>query len=305
MGDADSPEKPVPKEIAPLKSWIEIRNQYLASSYSETYQAAMRAFSQWEATPKVSVSIEDWKNAVDLQIQKAKSLPGTPRQSANIYDSQEVDKISAVGNEFPPFKQEDATRLYIGTDPRKATDAYVALLDQMEINGVLKDINISLNMEELREGQVTGNMIIVYDPLSRPDVLDKVLAAYQNAKRTSPEPFSLTPRQKAAVMRWNLRAFHATIDANLSFVEQPKYRGGSSFDAEDSHRILRTFNFSPGQLTDTDWVNQVKRKETRVLYVPDDEKRIEDGKVKPGDIPHYERKLSAPALVQEGTVVAK
>ena len=310
MDGSDSPEQPIPKETAPPASWTEIRNKYINSSYSETYQAAMDAFRRWEASPKApGVEVEEWKRSIDEQIRKARELPDSQRAGARILNTEdEVGKISAVGNEMPPFGQEDTTRIYIGTDPRKTTDAYIALLAELEANGVIKDVNASLYTDALSEGRVTGNMMIIYDPKSRPEVLDKILQAYQAARRKHPEPFVLTPHQRALIMRGNLRNFHATIDANLSFVEQPATRGGGSFDTFDAVELQKAFGMGTGEsgsLSDPEWLERTRKGEKRVLYNHEAREKIDKHQFKAGDILQYERKLSAPAIVQRGTIVAQ
>ena len=267
----------------------------------------MEAFKVWGANPRpAGVEISDWNRAINEQIAKAKELPDTQRRLATIKDSQEVDKISAIGKDMPRFGQEKTTRIYIGTDPRKATDVYIALLDELEANGAMKDINASLNMEVLREGKLTGNMIIIYDPMSRPQVLERILEAYRNAKQTHPDLFFLTPRQRAAVMRWDLRLFHATVDANMSFVEQPAYRHGGTFDEDDRVRIQKAFGIGTEDYSDQEWFEKTQKYDTKgVVWSSADEKKIHNGQVNTGDVFHFERKLSAPALVQEGTIVAK
>lgn len=302
MGDSNSPELPIPAEGDTSGSWSDIRNQYLRLGYSEIYKTAMQTIRTWEQTPRQTVEVADWQKAIQEQVDKAKSLPSSKRQSAKIYDSTDVNKISAIGNSMPPFGREKTTRVYVGTDPRRATDAYIALLDGLEASDVLKDINASLFMEVLKEGKVKGNTIIIYDPLSRPEVLDKILEAYRNAKQNEPSAFSLTPRQRAAIMRENLRNFHATIDANMSFVEQPATRKGASFDTDDRFRIQQAFGCESA-FTDKQWLDQTSKKAKGVVFTYLDIKKITDGQAMPGDILHYERKLSAPALVQEGTRV--
>ena len=309
MGDANSPEQPIPKESGIPSSWTEIRNRYANSRYSEFYQIAMRRFREWEATPESTEVHTDLNEAVQEQIAKAKELPNTQMQTATIKDTSENEKISTFGKELPSYDSGKMTRVYIGTDPRKTADAYIALLHALENVGVLKDINASLNLEPLadpNDRKPRGNSLIIYDPMSRPEVLDKVLRAYKTARAKNPEAFYLTPRQRAMIMRENLRNFHATIDANVSFVEQLAFRKGGSFDTHERGAIQKAFGISVLRLSDQEWFEITQKLDTKgVVLSYDDEEKIKKGEIKTGDVLHSERRLSAPAIVQEGTIILR
>lgn len=315
MGDPVSPELPPRKEYGTSAPWQEIRSHYRHSKFNEMYQLAMKQFEKWEASPRTIVEEAVWNQAIEGQMQKAKEMVGKNRPSANIIEDK--DKVAAIGRELPLFGIEDSTRIYLGVDPRKSADAFIAFLDELEANGVLKDVNVAINLEALRGKQITGNMIIVYDPMSRLEVLDRVLKAYRNARASNPEAFALTDRQKAAIMRWNLRHFHATIDVNMSFVEQPKIGAPSktvrSFDEVDALRIQGQFNLDPNtfftthgrEYTDEEFLQAIKARERMEVFTWEDQERIRTGFVNPGDVLRTDRKLSAPAIVQRGAITAK
>lgn len=302
--EATMPEVRTSQEIFRPTTWQEIRNSWLQTPYSEHYAAAVKKFKEWESTPKVGVDEHEWNMAVNRQITGAKDLLTSYRTpQANMV---ETNKIVAVGVNRPEYRQDTTTRMYIGLDPRRTTQAYRALLEQLESIGVLKDIEVALQLESLESRKVQGNMIIVYDPLSRPDVLEKILTGYRNAKNAAPKAFDLTPRQRAKVMRENLQLFKATIDATLSFVEMPAEEGGRSYDSGGVQDTYKAFGIRMGEYTDEEWLKLVsKRENNRVVYTYADKQKIEKGETKPGDMLHYKRKLTAPALVQYGTVTVR
>lgn len=309
MDDLNSPEQQITTEILSTSSWKEIRDKYQNSHYSQIYESIMRLFKVWESSPRVAVDEDQWNRDIETQMEKAKGLVMAHSPLAKMIDVEEggVDKIAANGNEVPSFGKENATRIYIGVDPRYATDAFQALLYQLEANGVLKDIQAALNIEELREKKLAGNMLIIYEPKSRPEVLGKVLEAYQGARLKHPELFNLLDRQKAFVMRDNLRHFHALIDENMSFVEAPAVREGKSFDTIDAPEIKKAFSIGQGTeaYNDEQWLSQVKKIELGVVFEYADQRKIDNSLTKAGDTMHYYRKLSAPALVQYGTITAR
>lgn len=303
-----APEQPVAKETRSPNSWTEIRNNYQNSRYSETYQALAQQFKVWEASPIVGTDPVEWDRSCNQQMDKSRFLLQKSNPLATISEDKDVDKIAAIGKEFPLFGKKGATRLYIGLDPRRATDAFQALLLQLEANGSLKDIQAALNLDTLRGKKLASNMVIIYEPLSRPEVLDKVLQAYQEAKQKRPDLFSLSDRQKAFVMRDNLRSFHGLVDENMSFVEMNAYRKGGAFDSQDRGDLFIAFGINAAlPIPDEQWITRTRTSEKEVGYKfrYEDQLRQRQGLVKPGDTLYYERKLSVPALVQYGTIIAK
>lgn len=294
---------PTPKEtVLPSKSWEEIRNTHQSSKYSELYEAYLRRSSEWQKEPVIGIVPSEWKKAIDAQVADAHSLLGSFQNPNSVME--EKGKIFAFGKERPPIGKDTLTRLYVGVDPRHATDAYKALLASLGDAGVLKDIDIALNVESLQEGKLAGNTIIIYEPSSRPNVLNKVLSAYNGAKSSTPDAFALTPKQKDHIMRFNFDTYKATVDANLAFVEIPAEDFGDSYDSGVVTQTKDAFNFPP-DATEQQRLDTMKAKETHVVWTKEVQAKIKDGSVQSGDVLQFKRKLSAPALVQTGTVVAK
>lgn len=306
-GDGTSEVTPqhVPEEISKsLNTWAEVRDYYLKTPYSEHVALGLGKIKEWEATPRTPVDQNAWNTAIDQQIDQGRQLM-TSYPSQNVSWT-ETNKVVAKGKELPRYGQETLTRVYLGVDPRKASDAYKVLLDELDRFGVLKDIEASLNTDELAFKKLTGNTIVLYEPLSRPAVLDSILEAYRAAKIQNPELFELSPRQKAFVMRENLQQFKATIDANMSFVEMAPEEGGISYDTNVVNEIRKGFGFNPGSLTDEEFLASLKQKEQgRVVWTWKDQQRHEKDEVKSGDLMHYKRKMTAPALIQTGTVTVQ
>lgn len=296
-----SEPKPSSPEVTYPKTWQEIRGYWESTNYSEIYESAMKRFKEWEAFPRVSIEPAEWNSKIYEQIKDAEQmLTGYNNPQASML---RTNKLVAMGKDRPKSGQENLTRLYLGIDPRRATDAYKALLAELSSRGCLKDVEVALNLEELEGRRLVGNTIVIYEPLSRPETLNKILEAYQAAKTNASAAFALSPRQKAAVMRENLRQFKATIDANLSFVEIPKEEEGRSFDTGGAKEIHDAFGLPWGECTDEEWLKRVQEREkTGIVLVNSDKDRLRNGLTKPGDVLHYRRKLSTPALVNYGIV---
>lgn len=292
-----------PKETRPPSaSWEDIRNKHLSSNYSDIFAAYLLRSRAWQAEPPIAVDQKEWRQAIDGQVTDARALL-TTFQNPNV-TMDEQGKIFAFGKERPPIGKDTLTRLYIGVDPRHATDAYKALLTSLDETGVLKDIDVALNIESLNEGKLRGNTIILYEPSSRPEVLDKVLAAYYDAKTSTPEAFALSARQKDSVMRFNFDTFKATVDANLAFAEIPAEDFGQSYDTGVVDQTKTAYNF-PRDATDLQILNTMNKKgKNGVVLTNNTQQKFKEGTVKSGDTLHYKRRLSAPALVQMGTIIA-
>lgn len=298
-----APPPSVKETAIPSTSWEAIRNSHQSSKYSELYEAYLERSHAWQAEPRVAVEPADWKKAIDAQVADARSLLGTFQNPDSVMEEQ--GKIFAFGKERPPIGKDTLTRLYVGVDPRHATDAYKALLTSLEDAGVLKDIDVALNVPSMEEGRLAGNTIIIYEPSSRPEVLNKVLASYNGAKLSTPDAFALTPRQKDHIMRFNFDTYKATVDANLAFVEIPAEDFGDSYDGAIVNQTKDVYNFPPNA-TEQQKLDTMKAKETHgVVWTKETQAKIRAGSVKSGEVLEFKRKMSAPALVQTGTIVAK
>lgn len=306
MDDSKS-EQPLPgKEAIYPTAWEEIRTSYAEGSYGDYCEAAARRIKEWEKEPHAFVPQEEWENAVNAQLQKAKVLRGE-HHTPGVVMTEDSAKIFAQGIKRPATGKDVLTRIYIGVDPRKATDAYAALLNELARTGILQDIDVALNLEELRDKKLAGNMVVIYEPLSRVDVLNKILVAYRQAKKNHPQSFSLSSRQKAHIVKNNIRQFKAVVDANMSFVEMAAEDRGRSYDSDIIVEIVKAFgNIDRGIESDEEWARQIKEREAgRVVYTRADQRKIEDGNFKPGDTIQYKRKLTAPALIQLGSLIVK
>ena len=284
-------DNPVEQVSTTNKSWEEIRSDYQNSPYSNFAEAVFNRIGLWEVAPRVGVLEAEWNKHTDEQIRKTRKFPyNSHSESASIWYSNEADKIVARGKECPKTGKGILTRIYIGLDPRKSADAYMALVKQLENIGVLKDIDVSLYMEVLESRVVAGNAIVIYEPLSRPEVLNNILKAYREVSQAHPELFFLSPRQKATVARENVRSLKAIIDANMAFVEMAPEERDRSWDSDVIHPISQALQLisPPGtqSLTDSDWLQRLKANERGSLVI-------------------HKRSLSVPPLIQQGTSTVK
>lgn len=304
MDGSPSPEASS-KEVPLIeKPWREIRNAFESTPYSELYQAGLRRIQEWEKTPRQSIDPKDWSNSIKMQIQKATEIPHSQRIPGTYLWEEKDKKIWSQGDDV---SKDDSprtlTRLYIATDPRNATDAYLALLRELSSNGVISNIQVALNTEELFIERLVPNNIIIYEEDSRPEVLDKVLAAYRKARSQNPKLFELSPRQKASVMRANLRNFKAILDSNTAFVEMAPEDKGRSYDSGIVQQTAAAYGIGT-YATDEEALATIQKKEKKgVVLTTQDHGKV--GHTKPGDILHYKRRLSAPSLVTQGEIVMK
>lgn len=283
------------------RPWQEIRDFYAQNNYSVLAEETLAKIKQWKSEPKTYVRTVEWHQQIKEQIQKALSIPSNSKyDEAQIADTR--TKIYCSGLQRPEIGKSILTRLYIGLDPRKAADAFISIIDQLKKQGVLKDLDIALNMENLYGENVAGNTIIIYEPSSRPTVLDKILASYRQARAENPELFALTAKQKAEIARGNLLQLKGIIDANLSFVEMAEEEAKSfSYDFHVAADIKTVFvgKEHPG---DNEWLARLKSSEIDGAFIPtfSSIKRLEDKQIKLGDTLAYKRKANAPFLVQKG-----
>lgn len=302
MSETPVVEQPVPEEIKnPFTSWQELREYHQSTPFSEHAKKAFAQIRDWESTPRVGVDPQVWKKVVDEQVRKAEQLSKDYPSAQNI-EWIRTNKIVAAGKEMPNYGQDVLTRIYLGIDPRRATDAYIALLAEFDRLGCLKDIESSLNLEELKTQQLVGNTIILYDPQSRPDVLNKILEGYRVVKAKRPELFALIPRQKASILRHQIRQFKGTIDENMSFVEIAPEEGGRSFDADVIGEITNVVGMRGRTFSDEEFLNIVEHHSRRPVFSVVDASKIDRGEFKSGDTIPYKRSMSSPFLIQRGEI---
>lgn len=201
------------------------------------------------------------------------------------------------------------TRLYIGVDPRHSADAFKALIEEMSKNGSMRDVDIAFNERDIKEGEITNNMLIIYEPLSRPEVLEKVLSAYRAAKMVHPNIFNLSPAQKEAIMRSAFIRFKAVVDPNLSFVEIDPEDLGESWDLKIIKPVQDMFELrwdKNPDMSDEEWLEKVKKGEGhRIILTKKSQQAMDTGQIKSGDQVEFTRKLGAPALIQRGMLSVK
>lgn len=310
-----APEQAFAKKVeAPTalpETWEQIRATQLSTPYSETLRAFFERSGQWRSQPRQAIPEQEWRTAVAGQVAQSNDM-------LQNYHNPDITmtkpgKIFAQGVARPEIGQQVLTRLYLGVDPRHAADAFRVLVDEFSKAGCMRDIDVAFNEEEVTAGKIRDNTLIVYEPLSRPDVLNKILSAYCLAKQQHPDVFNLTPIQREAIMRQALMQFKAPVDANLSFVEMDPEDSGGSWDSGESAEIRAASGINhapkpnaPG-LTDEEWLAKARETEKRgaVVLTKKSKKALETGGIKSGDQIEYKRKLSAPALIQRGTIVAK
>ncbi len=293
----------------PTTSWEQIRAMQLSTPYSETLRAFFARSKEWRAQPRQPISEEELRNAIKQQVIKANAMV----QNYHNPDLKMMKsrKVFAQGLARPEIGQQVLTRLYFGIDSRHSADAFSILIDEFSKAGCMRDIDIAFNETAIEEGRTTSDMLVIYEPQSRPVVLNKILSAYRLAKEQHPDVFNLTPRQREAVMRHAVMQFKAPIDANLSFVEMDPEDAGKSWDTDEVREIraVSGINHVPipslPRLTDEDWLKKQEAVEKRVVWTKKAEEAIKSGNVKSGDQLEYKRKLSTPALVQRGTITAK
>lgn len=291
-------------EAALQKSWEELRESAKATPYSEQFADFMEKSKKRLSEPRAGIPPEEWNSEIDTQLNKATKLVSEFKNPTTTLEERST-KIWAFGKEWLPTGEEILTRFYIGVDPRHASDAFRALLEEFGNQGVLKDIKVALNLEVLKERVLAGNQIIIYEPHSRPEVLNKVLDAYRQTKINNPDLFGLLDRQKERIMRNNQMQFKAIIDENASFVEIAPEEGDRSWDADVVDDARRAFGLYNLNISDEEWLQVVRQEAHGVVWTPQDQKRIGNNLTKPGDVLHYRRRLSAPALIQTGEVTKK
>jgi len=299
-------EQPIRSEPLVAKTWPEIRASFVREPYSSFAKTMLDYVRDLRLDPNIRIPADEWNRDVDLQIKKARELPKEKKfKGAGIYDS--GTKISVIGRHYPEHRKGVLTRIYIGLDPRKAADAFEALVEELDRDGVLSEINSALNMEELGKKILAENSIILYEPLSRPEILDRIMQAYNKAKARNPQAFDLTPNQRATIIRENLRGYKAILDQNLSFVEIAEEDGPVSYDSGVIAQTHWVFNIHPllDKMPDEEWLSRIRQREAHVVFTEESRRRLDSGEVKTGDKLDYKRKLSAPSLIQKGFIVAK
>ncbi|MCH8821115.1 hypothetical protein IID23_01170 [Patescibacteria group bacterium] len=293
-------------EAALQKSWEELRESAKATPYSKQFTDFMEKSKKWLSEPRAGMPPEEWNSEIDVQLNKATKLVSEFQNPATTLEEHST-KIWAFGKERPKYGEDMLTRIYIGVDPRHASDAFQALLEEFGNQGILKDVDVALNLEVLNEKKLAHNQIIIYEPQSRPEVLNSILDAYRQAKLNNPELFGLSDRQKEKIMRGNLQQFKAIIDENASFVEMAPEDRGRSYDAAIVDQTRKAFSLYKLNISDQEWLDTVRKSEGHhgVVWTMADQGKIENGQLQSGDIIHFKRRLSSPALIQTGEVMIK
>lgn len=255
--------------------YFEIRSRYARSHFSDD------ALNLLNNVGDVQVSVDDPNKLIPAQISKAKpemllyQLAANLQPIGNINDhctrvttlasvstggevriyTENDKKLWLVGSQEPRLtatKYEPAgvaTRLYIGLDPKKSTDAFFAFVKELANESVLNAIQLCLNIEETREPRLSDNSIVVYiqnttDP-NRMKIVDSVLKAYKRTKQSNRNLFDLGDQAHQDAMLLNqIGQYKAIIDRNLSFVEQV---GNGSWDTNVVQKINDRYAFHPMQ----------------------------------------------------------
>ena len=94
----------------------------------------MEKSKKWLSEPRAGMPPEEWNSEIDVQLNKATKLVSEFQNPATTLEEHST-KIWAFGKERP--KGEDMlTRIYIGVDPRHASDAFQALLEEFGNQGI-------------------------------------------------------------------------------------------------------------------------------------------------------------------------
>lgn len=253
--------------------YSEIRTRYARSDFS------VDALNLLSNVGDVQASIDDPNKLIPEQISRAKPEMLLYQLSAHLQPIKNINnnctpvttfakvstggevmtytendkKLWLVGSQEPRLtatKNEPAgvaTRLYIGLDPKKSTDAFFAFVKELANESVLNTIQLCLNIEETREPRLSDNSIVVYiqnttDP-DRMKIVDGVLKAYKRTKQSNLELFNLGDQAHQDAMLLNqIGQYKAIIDRNLSFVEQV---GNGSWDTNVVQAINYRYAFHP------------------------------------------------------------
>lgn len=228
--------------------WSEIRASWAKGSYADFYESNLQ---RGEGAPVQCLDVtrdESGKDAVRKQVEKARSAElarflgivdtsyVAPQDECHplfrVYDAEgdrhfrinpsDPIKLWVESYEEPQLDPSDVlTRMYLGIDPRTATDAYFALVKQFHSRGLLGKFDSCLYRAILREGLISTNMIVlyVYKSQAKTGLLDEILTAYRETKKQNPSQYELTSEQRDRLLLSQLGSFRCAIDQNLTFVE--------------------------------------------------------------------------------------
>lgn len=310
------------------RSWSEIRQYWLDTSYADYYQRHLSTIGSEESL-KVNNNPSD-REAIEHQLKLADTLliaqelarpnqireykPGAytvPDSSdpGSRYFVNKDGKIFIQGNQRPKHDSEDdvLTRLYLAVDPRGLTQAFVKFAQVLKEKDVLKGVDVALNLEPMGEGKIAENGIIVYvfKSQERQHDLDLILEAYRELKSTT-HWFDLTQEQKDALKGRYLSTFRCQVDPNLTFVEIARgEESGDSWDAGTIERMYDALNVpfkerTPANIVDalrkkSTWPIWTKRSKETAFEVAEGKSNLPDGSVLSL---RSNRVLGMPALVQ-------
>ncbi|OGH21466.1 MAG: hypothetical protein A2958_01595 [Candidatus Levybacteria bacterium RIFCSPLOWO2_01_FULL_38_13] len=307
--DSTTPEAQIGiQERGLSNTWKETRDAHIRIPFAERCKLVLKQIRKWENASRTPIDENEWRSKIDGQIEKAKQLLDS-KDYPNVRE--EKGKIFAIGDNVPAVGRDVLTRVYIGVDPRMATDAFIAILEELRKTNTLDQIQSALNLEELKGKRLEGNMMVFYDPQSREGILINILTAYKNARAKNPQLFALTPRQKAHLMRENMRQFKAVVDTNFAFVEMAPEDRGNSYDSDIANQTRYAFSMPyVARLTDEEFLEGVRKEQNGVVWTEESQKKLHDdlihpGTIHPGGILTYKRQLSAPGLIQFGTRTKK
>lgn len=312
-----TPETPQNPEKIIDKSWSEIRESAAKTPYVDQYDPILKKIKEWKSAPPQPADSEPVDEKRQVQIEKVRDFlsnsnfpfnveaqPSTPPGNHNT-------KCFSDGRLAPTIGHETLTRLYLGVDDTKSGDTFIELVKALQAEGVLKDISLAFYEDSIiKNGQdvpenknVSHNTVVMYEPHSRPEVLDKILSAYRKVKKEHPDYFTLTAAQQAKVYEANLINFKQLIDPNLAFVEMAPDDLGQSWEAEKVMEIYKKFGVIRPAAVGIEGIFTSLRQylgqspEAGVLTQESENKKAREG-FKPNDVVHFKRKLKNPGLVQ-------
>jgi len=312
-----TPENPQNPEKIIDKSWAEIRESATKTPYVDQYDPILKKLKEWKNGPHQPADSEPVDEKRQRQIEKvreflsnsnfpfnAEAQPSTPPGNHNT-------KCFTDGRLAPTIGQETLTRLYLGVDDTKSGDTFIELVKALQSEGVLKDISLAFyedtiikNGEDIPKFKnVSHNTVVMYEPYSRPEVLDKILSAYRKVKKEHPDFFILTAAQQAKVYEANLINFKQLIDPNLAFVEMAPDDLGKSWEVAKVMDIYKKFGVISPSMVGIEGIFTSLRKylgqspESGVLTQESENKKSREG-FKPNDVVYFKRKLKNPGLVQ-------
>lgn len=162
-----------------------------------------------------------------------------------------VAKLQIDGSKYDPdYKEPNVlTRIYLGLDPRYATDEFFLLVKELIASGALSEnMAVALNLDEQRH--LDTNNVIIIIPKSEVDQerFAKIFAAYQNARISDAigfNPFGLDKQQRDHLAYGNLRTYKYLLDDMTAVVEMAADDGNNSYDVKAFSDINNAANIDP------------------------------------------------------------